>query len=43
VHVGSALWWIAAEVVLAAPLGWAVAKWYSEPMNRRLRGVAPAN
>jgi len=43
VHVGSALWWIAAEVALAAPLGWAVARWYSEPMNRRLRGVAPAN
>jgi peptidoglycan/LPS O-acetylase OafA/YrhL len=42
VHVGSALWWIAAEVVLAAPLGWAVAKWYSEPMNRRLRGAAAA-
>jgi len=38
VHVGSPLVWIAAEVALAAPLGWAVARWYSEPMNRRLRG-----
>ena len=41
VHRASPLVWIAAEVALAAPLGWAVAKWYSEPMNRRLRGAAP--
>ncbi|MGA2649531.1 MAG: acyltransferase [Terracidiphilus sp.] len=40
VHRASPLIWIAAEVALAAPLGWAVAKWYSEPMNRRLRGAA---
>lgn len=25
------------------PLGWAVSKFFSEPMNRRLRGAAPAN
>ena len=37
---GSPLVWIPAEVVLAAPLGWAVARWFSEPMNRRLRGAA---
>jgi peptidoglycan/LPS O-acetylase OafA/YrhL len=33
--------WIAAEVVLAAPLGALVARWFSEPMNRLLRGAAP--
>ena len=37
---GSPLLWIPAEVVLAAPLGWAVARWFSEPMNRWLRGAA---
>jgi peptidoglycan/LPS O-acetylase OafA/YrhL len=37
---GSALVWIPAEVALAAPLGWAVARWFSEPMNRWLRGAA---
>jgi len=42
VQVGSPLLWIAAEVALAAPLGWAVARWYSEPMNRWLRGAAAA-
>ena len=40
-HRASPLIWIAAEVALAAPLGRAVEKWYSEPMNRRLRGAAP--
>lgn len=40
VHRGSPLLWIAAEVALAAPLGWAVARWFSEPMNIRLRGAA---
>jgi len=41
---GSPLVWIPAEVMLAAPLGWAVAKWFSEPMNRWLRGApAPEN
>jgi peptidoglycan/LPS O-acetylase OafA/YrhL len=34
------LWcWIIAIVLLTAPLGWLVARFYSEPMNRRLRGV----
>jgi peptidoglycan/LPS O-acetylase OafA/YrhL len=34
------LWcWIVAIVLLTAPLGWVVARFYSEPMNRRLRGV----
>lgn len=33
--------WIIAEVVLAAPLGALVARWFSEPMNRRLRGAVP--
>ena len=37
---GSPLVWIPAEVVLAAPLGWAVARWFSEPMNGWLRGAA---
>ena len=41
VHRGSALVWIAAEVVFAAVLGALVAKWFSEPLNRRLRGAAP--
>jgi peptidoglycan/LPS O-acetylase OafA/YrhL len=41
VHRGSPLIWIAAEVALAAPLGALVARWFSEPMNRRLRGAAP--
>jgi len=33
--------WIAAELGVAAVVGAAVARWYSEPMNRRLRGAAP--
>jgi peptidoglycan/LPS O-acetylase OafA/YrhL len=41
VHRGSPLAWIAAEVVLAAALGALVARWFSEPLNRRLRGAAP--
>ena len=39
VHAGSVLVWITAVVALTAPLGWVVARWYSEPMNRRLRGT----
>ena len=31
--------WTAVITLLTAPLGWAVAKWFSEPMNRRLRGA----
>jgi peptidoglycan/LPS O-acetylase OafA/YrhL len=38
---GSPLLWIGAELALAAPLGALVARFYSEPMNRRLRGAAP--
>ena len=30
--------WTAAILLLTAPLGWAVAQWFSEPMNRWLRG-----
>lgn len=41
VRWGSPLVWIAAEVALAAPLGALVARWFSEPMNRLLRGAAP--
>jgi len=41
VRWGWPLVWIAAEVVLAAPLGALVARWFSEPMNRLLRGAAP--
>jgi peptidoglycan/LPS O-acetylase OafA/YrhL len=31
-----------AILALTAPLGWVLAKFFSEPMNRRLRGAAPA-
>ena len=31
--------WTLAVTALTAPLGWAVAHWFSEPMNRRLRGA----
>ena len=31
--------WFLAILLLAAPLGWLVAKYFSEPMNRRLRGA----
>jgi peptidoglycan/LPS O-acetylase OafA/YrhL len=40
VHRGSPLAWIAIEVALAAVLGALVAQWFSEPLNRRLRGAA---
>lgn len=33
--------WTLAITALTAPLGWAVAHWFSEPMNRRLRGARP--
>jgi peptidoglycan/LPS O-acetylase OafA/YrhL len=32
--------WFLAILLLTAPLGWIVARYFSEPMNRRLRGVA---
>jgi peptidoglycan/LPS O-acetylase OafA/YrhL len=38
---GSPLLWIGAELALATPLGAFVSRFYSEPMNRRLRGAAP--
>jgi peptidoglycan/LPS O-acetylase OafA/YrhL len=41
VQRGSPLVWIAAELLLCVPLGACVARWYSEPMNRLLRGAAP--
>jgi peptidoglycan/LPS O-acetylase OafA/YrhL len=34
--------YVIAMVVLTAPLGWALAKYFSEPMNRRLRGARTA-
>ena len=40
VRRGSPLAWIAVELLLAALLGALVAHWFSEPMNRRLRGAA---
>jgi peptidoglycan/LPS O-acetylase OafA/YrhL len=40
VHRGSPFAWIAAEILLAALLGAIVAYWFTEPMNRRLRGAA---
>jgi len=40
VHRGSPLIWVAAEVALAAVLGALVARWFSEPLNRGLRGAA---
>lgn len=30
--------WTLAITALTAPLGWALGRWFSEPMNRRLRG-----
>jgi peptidoglycan/LPS O-acetylase OafA/YrhL len=38
-HVGRPGVWTVGITVLTAPLGWVVARWYSEPMNRWLRGV----
>ena len=32
--------WTLAITALTVPLGWAVAHWFSEPMNRRLRGAS---
>lgn len=33
--------WTVVITLLTAPLGWAVARWFSEPMNRLLRGALP--
>jgi peptidoglycan/LPS O-acetylase OafA/YrhL len=35
------LLWAFATLLLTAPLGWLVATYFSEPMNRRLRGARP--
>ena len=40
VQRGSPLVWIAAELLLCVPLGACVAHWYTQPMNRLLRGAA---
>jgi len=31
--------WVVGITLLTAPLGWLAARWFSEPMNRRLRGT----
>ena len=31
--------WTVAITAATAPPGWAVARWFTEPMNRRLRGA----
>lgn len=33
--------WFLGILLLTAPLGWIFARYFSEPMNRRLRGVTP--
>jgi peptidoglycan/LPS O-acetylase OafA/YrhL len=33
--------WTVMITLLTAPLGWAVTRWFSEPMNRLLRGALP--
>jgi peptidoglycan/LPS O-acetylase OafA/YrhL len=33
--------WFLGILLLTAPLGWLVARYFSEPMNRRLRGAKP--
>ncbi|HEY4359060.1 MAG TPA: acyltransferase [Acidobacteriaceae bacterium] len=33
--------WVVGITLATAPLGWAVARWFTEPMNRRLRGARP--
>ena len=38
-HRGSVWLYVAAIVAMTAPLGWAVARWLSEPANRALRGA----
>jgi len=41
VQRGSPLVWIAVELLLCAPVSAGIALWFSEPMNRLLRGAAP--
>ena len=40
-HVGRPSVWTLAITLSTAPLGWVVARWFSEPMNRLLRGAKP--
>jgi peptidoglycan/LPS O-acetylase OafA/YrhL len=40
-HVGRPGMWTVAITLLTAPMGWAVARWFSEPVNRRLREAKP--
>jgi peptidoglycan/LPS O-acetylase OafA/YrhL len=40
-QVGHPGMWTVMITLLTAPLGWAVARWFSEPMNQRLRGAKP--
>lgn len=40
-HAAIAIY-VVCVVLLCAPLGWALAKFFSEPLNRRLRGAMPA-
>ena len=39
--VNTAIWWFLAATILSGLLGWLVARFYSEPLNRRLRKPAP--
>jgi hypothetical protein len=38
-NINSAPFWYIAMVSLSVSLGWAIARYYSEPLNRRLRGL----
>ncbi len=40
-HRGPMLGWLTALLAACALLGWVTAKYFSEPMNRKLRGAAP--
>ena len=39
--VNTAIWWFLAATILSGILGWLVARFYSEPLNRLLRRSAP--
>jgi len=41
-HRGPMLGWLTALLLACALLGWGTARYFSEPMNRKLRGAAPA-
>jgi peptidoglycan/LPS O-acetylase OafA/YrhL len=40
---GPMLAWLSGLLLVCAVFGWLTAKYFSEPMNRRLRGAAPPN